>query len=124
MLGVVAERFAQNYQGADAMKWAQQLPPAYGERLTRKVFENWANSSPQTAADFLQSGAVPEPLRTAAVSAFAHQSFTVAPDAATKWASEALASSLAPEGERMAIVRAARVALPPAEASRVSELLR
>jgi hypothetical protein len=124
VLGVVAERFAKDYRGADAMQWAQQLPPAHGERLTRKVFENWANSSPQTAADFLQSGAVPEPLRPAAVSALAHQWFTVAPDAATKWASEALAASPDPEGDRLAIVRAARVALPPAEAARVSELLR
>ncbi|MEZ5323764.1 MAG: hypothetical protein R3F19_01660 [Verrucomicrobiales bacterium] len=124
VLGMIAERFARDYQGADAMKWAQQLPSTHGERLTRKVFENWANSSPQTAADFLRTGAVPGTLRPAAVSALAHQWFTVAPDAAANWASEALAASPDPAADRLAIVRAARLALPPAEASRVSELLR
>ncbi|MGK0187231.1 MAG: hypothetical protein ACI9R3_003017 [Verrucomicrobiales bacterium] len=109
-LGTIAEEFARKYSDAEGIEWAQKFPPVHGEALTRKLFDNWAGSSPKSAAEYLQSGAIPGHLRSAAVSALARRWFSMSPEQATSWAHEFLANSPTPDADHLAIARAIRVA--------------
>ncbi|MGK0188921.1 MAG: hypothetical protein ACI9R3_004735 [Verrucomicrobiales bacterium] len=110
-MSIMAEELAENFPGADGLRWAEQLPSVHGEYLVRELFLNWANVSPELAKESLAAGDVPAHLRAMAVSGFAKTYFRDEPIAATEWAKALLsASGDSSQSDLTAIRRAVRSA--------------